>query len=121
MKKLSLLACTLTALTALLYSCTAETSSASTAKNAKANLVHIHDQTLPVVCGCAIEEVHKCGEWVTIDGKNVQFANKILDADGKPMSMPFCQKTGLTAKLEGDVVDGKFVHDSIEIIAASKK
>ncbi len=74
---------------------------------------------LPVVCGHTLPECGHCSEWIEIDGKNYEFANKLHGKDGKVLSMPFCGKKNLKAKVVGDLVDGKFVHKSIELQSAN--
>ena len=67
----------------------------------------VHD----VKCGCAIAEVKKCGEFVSVDGKFVPLTNH-----GLPGKMPFCGKKGLKAKVAGELKDGKLVATKVEVL-----
>ncbi|MBX3462329.1 MAG: hypothetical protein KF830_04105 [Planctomycetes bacterium] len=62
-------------------------------------------QTLDAKCGCAIEGVGKCGNYVLVDGKYVPLVNPTL---GK---MEFCAQGKAGAKIEasGAMQDGQFV------------
>ncbi len=64
---------------------------------------HIPESIHGVKCGCAIEGIGKCGEYVEIGGEYVP-----IEGDLGLGLMPFCHKDGLKAKVEGDVRDGKF-------------
>lgn len=64
-----------------------------------------------VVCGCAIDSIGKCGEYIVVDGKHL-----VLTGDLGLGDMPFCKKDGLKAKVEGKVEDGKFVATSFEYV-----
>ena len=59
---------------------------------------HVHD----LMCGCAIKEVGKCGEFIKVDDK-------------------FCRKEGLKADVEGAVKDGKYVATSFAYVTKDKK
>src|SRR5690606_33982230 len=62
-----------------------------------------------VQCGCAIESVGKCSEWIEVDGEYVPLAGDLGLG-----SMPFCRKEGLRARVSGAMKDGKFVATAIE-------
>ncbi|MEE9384602.1 MAG: hypothetical protein V3V08_14450 [Nannocystaceae bacterium] len=64
-----------------------------------------------VVCGCSLEEVGHCGEYVEMDGKFVEL--ELPDDELGPM--PFCGKDGLSAKVEGEMHGGKFVAKAFEL------
>ncbi|MDP6930104.1 MAG: hypothetical protein QF412_10420 [Planctomycetota bacterium] len=67
-----------------------------------------NSQTCDLACGCVLPEVGHCSEHIKLDGKF--WPLKISGQDlGK---MPFCGKTGLRAKVEGTLEDGKFVATS---------
>lgn len=55
-------------------------------------------------CGCAIESVGHCGEYIEVEGQWVA-----LKAPIDLGSMPFCHKDGLRARVEGRVENGVFV------------
>lgn len=56
-------------------------------------------------CGCAIDAVGACGEYIDVDGKFVE-----LRLPGAGLGdMPFCGKDGLSARVDGAVEDGVFV------------
>ncbi len=64
---------------------------------------HIAESIHGVKCGCAIEGIGKCGEYVEIAGKFIP-----IEGDLGLGSMPFCHKEGLKAKVEGEMKNGKF-------------
>lgn len=57
-----------------------------------------------VACGCALEEVGHCSEWIEVDGEYVA-----LELPVDLGSMPFCKIDGLKARVEGGVEDETFV------------
>ncbi|MEO0651502.1 MAG: hypothetical protein AAFZ65_12575 [Planctomycetota bacterium] len=57
-----------------------------------------------VVCGCALEEVGHCSEWIDVEGEWVE-----LELPIDMGSMPFCRKDGLVAKVDGEVQGETFV------------
>ncbi len=65
-------------------------------------------QVLDAKCGCAIEGIGKCGNYVRIDGKYVPLIHSTL---GK---MEFCAQAAAGAKIEavGAMQDGKYVATS---------
>lgn len=63
----------------------------------------------PVACGCALEAVGHCSEWIEIDGEYVALE---LPVDLGPM--PFCKKDGLKARVEGAVEGKTFVATAFE-------
>ncbi|MBI4881210.1 MAG: hypothetical protein HY812_16365 [Planctomycetes bacterium] len=56
-----------------------------------------------VICGCALEEVGHCGEYIKVGDQYLELAG---DLGLGPM--PFCQKDGLKARVTGEVKDGKY-------------
>lgn len=52
----------------------------------------------PVICGCALEHVGHCSEWIEVDGQWVA-----LELPVDLGSMPFCRKDGLVARVDGAV------------------
>ena len=65
-----------------------------------------------VQCGCTLEHVGHCGEYVEVDG---QFVELELPPSSKMGDMPFCGKSNLSATVEGRVVDGKVMASKFEI------
>jgi hypothetical protein len=63
-----------------------------------------------VECGCALESVGHCGNYVEVDGEFVEIAGDL--GLGK---MEWCSKTGLSANVEGKMVGDKFVATSLEM------
>lgn len=63
-----------------------------------------------VACGCSIPEVGHCGEYAKIDGTFVEITGHGLG------SMPFCGKSGLRAKIDGQVEGGKLKAKSVELV-----
>ena len=61
-------------------------------------------QVHAVECGCTVEGVGKCSEYIQVDGEMVPLK---LPVDMG--SMPFCGKSGLHARCDGEMVDGVFV------------
>ena len=66
---------------------------------------HLHE----LICGCALPEVGKCGEFIKVDEKFVE-----LTGDLNLGHMPFCKKKDLKAWVDGDVKDGKFIAKSFK-------
>ena len=66
---------------------------------------HVHN----VKCGCSIEGVGECGNYVEVEG---QYVELVLPADQELGKMPFCGKDELTARVAGEMQDDKFVATS---------
>ena len=63
-------------------------------------------------CGCALEEVGHCGNYVQIDSKYVALANsEDLGLGG----MEWCGKENVQVETAGEIKDGKFVAASIVV------
>ncbi|GEM_PF-1328397 len=75
------------------------------------NVLHVPESVHKVKCGCAIKGIGKCGEFIEIDGRYIPILG---DLNLGPM--PFCHKTGLKAKVKGNVKDGKFVFETFHLI-----
>ena len=65
-----------------------------------------------VQCGCTIEGVGTCGEYIDVDGSMIALE---FPAGMEMGSMPFCGQDGLVAKVEGAVEDGTYVATSFEL------
>lgn len=64
-----------------------------------------------VRCGCAIDTVGRCGNYVDVDGHPLP-----LQGDLGLGKMEFCGRDGLQATVEGSVADGAFVATSFELV-----
>jgi hypothetical protein len=65
---------------------------------------HVHS----VACGCS--QGQKCSNLIEVEGKYVPLAGELGLGD-----MEFCGKTGLKAKVEGEMKDGSFLATSFEL------
>ena len=88
-------------LVALLFSCGAEQPAGADTEE------HIYD----VICGCALEEVGECGEYIKIGEDWIAISGDL--GLGK---MPFCKKDGLRAHVHGEIRDGKFVAMEFDLV-----
>jgi hypothetical protein len=66
-----------------------------------------------VMCGCTVEAIGHCGNYVEIDGQHVEIANAAAMDLGK---MEWCGQSGVKAQTAGAIVDGRFV--ATEIVVA---
>jgi hypothetical protein len=62
--------------------------------------------TRNVSCGCALEEVGRCGNYVEIESQYVEIANGEELGLG---TMEWCKKEGVQAESAGEIKNGKFV------------
>jgi hypothetical protein len=62
--------------------------------------------TRNVSCGCALEEVGSCGNYVEIESQYFEIANGKELGLGK---MEWCKKEGVQAESAGEIKNGKFV------------
>ena len=73
--------------------------------------VAVQDQTVEagtytVACGCSIESVGHCGNYIEVAGQHVEIAgSEALGLSG----MEWCGKPGATVVASGEVKDGMFV------------
>ena len=66
-----------------------------------------------VQCGCSIPGIGICGDYVEVEGTMLE----LVYPEGVDLGpMPFCGQDDLTAQVEGEVVDGKFVASSFALI-----
>jgi hypothetical protein len=73
--------------------------------------VHAGEHVHALRCGCAIEEIGTCGNYIEIDGEYVELVPpKEVDLG----VMAFCGRDDLTASVQGEIEDGKFVATSFE-------
>ncbi len=95
----------------LLVACTVESSSvpaaatppaaeSTVAAPAPTAAAHVHE----LACGCVLDAVGHCAEYIRDDGEFVELVPPV-DLG----SMPFCGKDGLSARVDGELKDGKFV------------
>ena len=64
-----------------------------------------------VECGCALEEVGHCGNYIEVDGAFVPVGGDL--GLGK---MEWCGQTGLHAKVQGEMVGGEFVATELVVV-----
>ncbi|RKY21073.1 MAG: hypothetical protein DRQ55_05685 [Planctomycetota bacterium] len=103
---------TITAVLALgLGSCSGETADDTSESQASHTLgamgmtvVHLHDTIAR--CGCAIEEVGECGNYVQIDGSFVELTNSKKLGLGE---MAWCGQDGVRVQTAGELSDGGYV------------
>jgi hypothetical protein len=66
-----------------------------------------------VSCGCAIDEIGHCGNYVEIDSRYVEIGNSDELALGP---MEWCGKSGVQAETAGEIKDGKFVATKLVVV-----
>jgi len=71
--------------------------------------------TRTVRCGCAIESIGACGDYIEIDGKYAFVANW-EDLGLGPME--WCGQEGVTAESSGELRDGKFYATTLVVNTA---
>ncbi len=109
---------TLIALALLPIACTSEATTTGTAEVTSA-AGPVADQVIPrtvhgVECGCAIESVGHCGNYVSLEGAYLEIAKE--GAGAELGSMEWCGQSGVTAEVEGEVKDGKFIATYIKTV-----
>jgi hypothetical protein len=62
--------------------------------------------TRNVSCGCALEKIGHCGNYIEIGSQYVEIANREELGLG---AMEWCGKKGVQAESAGEIKDGKFV------------
>jgi hypothetical protein len=63
-----------------------------------------------VACGCSLESVGHCGNYIQIDSEFLEVGNsEELGLD----HMAWCEQKGVRARAAGQVKDGKFVGESL--------
>lgn len=67
--------------------------------------------TRHVACGCSIEGIGACGNYIEIDGKFAYIANW---ADFGLGAMEWCGKDGVTVEASGEIRDGQFFAATLE-------
>lgn len=68
--------------------------------------------TRNVSCGCALEEVGHCGNYIEIESRYVEIANWEALGLGE---MEWCGKTGVRAESAGEIRDGRFVATTLDV------
>ncbi len=105
-----LLFAALLSLPAVLFtSCSAETAKPVEAASTIAHSTH------GVKCGCDIEEVDRCGNYVDIDGMYYEFDKEVGEGT-KLDAMEWCGVDGASAEVEGEIKDGIFTATMIKKI-----
>lgn len=64
-----------------------------------------------VQCGCTIDSISKCGNFVEIDSKYIPIAN---DKELGLGHMEWCNQGPVAADVAGEVVDGAFVASKLD-------
>ncbi len=77
--------------------------------------VAVEVATRDVACGCSIESIGACGNYVKIFGDFVAVANS---ADLGLGAMEWCGQEGATAESSGEIRDGKFFAATLVTSAA---
>lgn len=67
-----------------------------------------------VECGCTINGIMKCGNYLSLEGAYLPFALEGAGAELGPME--WCGAPDSTAEVEGNVEDGKFVATYIKTV-----
>lgn len=62
--------------------------------------------TRNVSCGCKLEEVGHCGNYIEIDSRYVEIANS---EELGLSNMEWCKKSGVQAESAGEIKNSKFV------------
>jgi len=67
-------------------------------------------ELLDAMCGCSIEGIGRCGNYIKMDGEFVVLVHPSLGV------MEFCKdkKNGAKVQVTGSMVEGKYVADSYE-------
>lgn len=86
----------------------------TTAESTETAAITVASAVRPVACGCAIEGVGKCGNYVMIDGKHVEIANASELGLG---AMQWCGTSGVMAQTAGQIVDGRLVATEVAVVA----
>jgi hypothetical protein len=68
------------------------------------------DGTYPARCGCAIDSIGHCGNYVVVDGAPVE-----LEGDLGLGAMEFCGQDGRSARVAGIVHAGKVTPSEFEL------
>lgn len=84
---------------------TARTDDTPSVDGAGSASIAVESATRNVSCGCAIEGVGACGNYIEIDEKFVHIANSTDLGLG---AMEWCGKEGVTAESSGEIRDGEF-------------
>ena len=66
----------------------------------------------PVTCGCKVQEIGKCGNYVKIGSHYVEIANSEELGLGE---MEWCKLSHVTANVAGEVKDGTFVATTVAV------
>ena len=108
MKNLAILALALP-----LFACTSEVEAEANAPAAStlANMT-IEKSNHTVQCGCSIDGIGKCGNYVEIENQFVQIANS---AEADLGAKEWCKHGPTKADVAGEIKDGKLVVSSLEV------
>jgi hypothetical protein len=94
----------------LLFACSESKGPVKASASTQAELVgEVHT----VACGCALDAIGHCGEYIEVDGEFVELE---LPASAKLGSMPFCGKSDVKVKVKGLMEDGRYVAEAIALV-----
>lgn len=68
--------------------------------------------TRNVSCGCAVEQIGHCGNYIEIESRYVEIANGEELGLG---SMEWCGKSGVEAESAGEIKNGKFFATTLAV------
>jgi hypothetical protein len=68
-----------------------------------------------VECGCRIDDINKCGNYVSLEGAYLPIAKE--GAGAELGAMEWCSTPDSSAEVEGSVIDGRFVATYIKTVA----
>ena len=69
-----------------------------------------------VECGCRIEAIKKCGNYLALDGAYLPIAKE--GAGAELGVMEWCGAPGSTAECEGEVKDGRFIASYLQTVTS---
>lgn len=92
------------------------TNAATPTTTSTPTLDHIERSVHDVECGCTIEGIGACGNYVLLEGTPVPIRRTEAGADLGVME--WCGMSDVKAEIEGDVEDGEFVASYVRTIEA---
>lgn len=98
-----------------LFACAGEAPTTTTdMTTTAAPLGHIERSVHTVQCGCKIESIGHCGNYVLLEGQAIPIST--TGKGGELGAMEWCSVESAKAEVEGDVQDGEFVATYIKKI-----
>jgi hypothetical protein len=102
-------------LSALLFTLPLLLATSCGSKAEAATPIAITHSTHDVMCGCSLEEIGHCGNYIEIDGEEYPISAE--EGEGKTLGgMEWCGVDGATAEVEGEIKDGEFIATYIKKI-----